>query len=212
MQGFLSMGIPIDDMYTYHQANLKEQKYFYFKLERICIMKKFKKILAMSIAVIMAVSMMSLNTFAIDNEIPEGLPEGAYKVQDGIYAVDNYDISKTRSFHENVNIGTVYPLGQITQPLNNFVVNSGHTWICIQSQNAYMRINFVRGNTSIFGSNYYSWPAIGTSSTTTYFIDADYYNFQKGVSYSMQCTSGNGNTYSNVTISIKSSASKSSWN
>lgn len=53
MQGFLSMGIPIDDMYTYHQANLKEQKYFYFKLERIRIMKKFKKILAVSLAVVM---------------------------------------------------------------------------------------------------------------------------------------------------------------
>ncbi len=51
-------------MYTYHQANLKEQKYFYFKLERIRIMKKFKKILAVSLAVVIAISMISFNTFA----------------------------------------------------------------------------------------------------------------------------------------------------
>ena len=57
-------------------------------------MKKYKKVLAMILSMIMAVSMMSLNAFATDNKIPDGLPEGTYRVQEGIYAVDNYDISK----------------------------------------------------------------------------------------------------------------------
>ncbi len=176
--------------------------------------KMFKKsISVLMVTVITLLTVFSMNIFAETDEIPDGLPVGAYKVQDGIYAVDNFVLPVARSFHQQVNIGTVYPLGQITQPstLNNFTLGTNDAWICVRVDNAYMRINFVNGNTSIFGSNYNNWPAVGSSSTTTYFIEADYFGFRKSIPYQLQCTAGNGNTYHNVLFSICSSSAQFDW-
>ena len=175
-------------------------------------MKKiFKKAIGIMLATIMTMSVMSIGAFAATDEIPEGLPEGAYKVYDGIYAVDNYNTPALLNTLEDVYVA-VPSYGIIAQPnaLSNIIVENGHKWLCITSSE-YIRINFVYGNTSIFGASLYDWPRIGSAATTTYFIETDYYGFQTGVPYKMQLTSTNDFSYSSVKICIKSSSYQSAW-
>ena len=177
-------------------------------------MLKSKKLVSMLLAIITVLSISCVSVFANDtDEIPEGLPDGAYKVYDGIYAVDNYKFpTLTRSWNEGVNLGPVYPQGVISQPaaLNAFTISSTDKWICLRSSE-YIRVNFATSTTSIFGQSCFDWPKIGTSSSTTYFIETDYYNFVPNVRYQFQCTSANGNTHSNVILDIASSSSKNTF-
>ena len=168
-----------------------------------------------SLSILLAVAMVlgGVVSAAVDEgSIPASLPEGAYRVQGGIYAVDNSEIPEATAIYQDVNIGTVYPLGQITQPpaLDSIVVEPGHRWLCIRVQNAPIRINFAQEHDLVFGADYYEWPVIGTSPQTTYYIDtnSNYYNFIKGAAYQLQCTAADSNTYNDVTITIGSVAAQ----
>lgn len=183
-------------------------------MERGKIMNKiFKRTFGVVLAAVMTVSsMLCINAFAANtlrDEIPEGLPAGAYKVYEGIYAVDNYSEIMPLGDYTNVNIGDVPARGSIVEAngLNMIYIDSGDKWLCIRSS-AYMYINFVAGNTSIFGANYLQWPTIGSSSSTTYYIDVEYYNFEVDTAYTMLCTSGNGTSHSNVIVSLLTSQTK----
>ena len=167
------------------------------------IMKKtLKRTFGMMLAIVMTISSLCCVTaFANEEEIPEGLPAGAYKVAEGIYAVDS--LIMPINDYEDVNIGSVPASGSIVQPgaMSRVIIDSGDKWLCVKSSE-YIRINFVYKTTSIFGDNYLRWPSVGSNPNTTYFIDVDYYNFQTGVPYKMQCTSANGNSHSNVTMTL----------
>lgn len=166
-----------------------------------------------SLSILLAVAMVlgGVVSAAVDEgSIPASLPEGAYRVQGGIYAVDNSEIPEATAIYQDVNIGTVYPLGQITQPpaLDSIVVEPGYRWLCIRALNAPIRINFAQGHDLIFGADYYNWPVIGASTQTVYYIDTNYYNFIKGAAYQLQCTAADSNTYNDVTITIGSVAAQ----
>lgn len=169
--------------------------------------RKFKRIFGVLLVAVMTVSsMLSTNGFAKDSINNNGLPEGAYKVYDGIYAVDdNSDIISLTNY-KDINIGTLPEDEIIVQPsaMGEISIDAGDKWLCIRS-NAYMRINFVYQNTLMFGADYMQWPAIGASPNTIYYIDVEYHNFITGVPYAMQCMSGDGNAHNNVIISLATS-------
>lgn len=179
--------------------------------------KIFKRTFGVVLAAVMTISsMLCINAFAantVRDEIPEGLPAGAYKVYEGIYAVDNYSEIMPLGDYDSVNIGDVPARGGIVYAngLNSVYIDPGDKWICMNSS-AYMYINFVTGNTSIFGANYLQWPTIGSSSKTTYYIDVEYYGFKTGTAYAMQCTSGNGTSYQDVIVTLWTRDSKDSIN
>ena len=149
--------------------------------------RKFKRIFGVLLVAVMTVSsVLCTNAFAQDS-INNDIPEEAYKVYDGIYAVDdNSDIISLTNY-KDINIGTLPEDEIIVQPsaMGEISIDAGDKWLCIRS-NAYMRINFVYQNTLMFGADYMQWPAIGASPNTIYYIDVEYYNFITGVS--MQCS------------------------
>ena len=168
-------------------------------------MKKFKKIVAMCLTAIMALSAMSVCAFASTDVIPDDLPEGTVKIAEGIYAYTSPVMPINDSGY--VNIGIVPAFGNIIQPaaFNNIVVETNHNYIRVQASDE-IRINFVRGTQSVFGANLFDWPSIGGSIVTTYYIEADYYNIQKGVPYQLQCTSTSSLTRNVDQIRIWSTA------
>ncbi len=148
-----------------------------------------KKLLSVLLSVIICLSFSGLSVFATD-DIPADLPEGTVKIAHGIYAYTSPIMPINDSGY--LNIGTVPSMGNIIQPraFNNIIVESNHNWIRICASNS-IRINFVQGTQSVFGSNLFDWPSIGGNIGTTYYIHADSYNIQRGVPYQLQCTSIN---------------------
>ena len=169
-------------------------------------MKNFQKKLSVLLAFVLCLSMSCFGVLA-ENEIPSDLPEGTIKLAEGIYAYTS-SVALLNTIGP-VNIGTVPAYGNIIQPgqFSNVIVNTGHRYICIKSTQSIL-VNFVYGTQTIFGSQLYQWPQIGGSLTTTYFIDADYYNFTKGVPYQLQCTSINDLPRQNTQIHIHTDVSK----
>lgn len=161
-------------------------------------MKRIKKIVAMIMSVVMVMSAMSVGALAEDNmslsEIPSDLPVGTIKIAEGIYAY-TYDENAIEPLNSMdwVNIGDVPEEGTIVQPmaLNNIIVDTNHNYLMLGVSES-VRINLVRGNQSVFGSNFQQWPTLSGSRNTKVYIEADYYNIAKGVPYSMQLTSSNG--------------------
>lgn len=170
-----------------------------------------KKLLSMLLICVMVISMGCITTFA-ESDIPSDLPEGTVKIAEGIYMYTpaESDVMPLNSL-DWVTIPTVPAYGTIVQPssLSNIIVGTSDNYICIQSS-ASIRINLVRNNTSIFGTNIGNWPKIGGSTTTTYYIEADYYNINKGVAYQMQCTSAN-TAKSNVRVRYFTDPDKSDF-
>ena len=86
-------------------------------------------------------------------------------------------------------------------------MSSSDEWISMRSSEE-MRVNFVGGNLSVFGSNYYSWPKIGLNENGTYYIEIDYYGFDKSKTYQLQCTSVTSSAKNNVIVSLAVSSYK----
>ena len=153
-------------------------------------MKKMKRFIILGLVCMFSFTCMSIGVVASADVIPDDLPEGTVKIAEGIYAYTSPVMPINDSGY--VDIGTVPSFGNIIQPwaFNNIIVETNHNYIRVQASDS-IRINFVRGNQSVFGANLFDWPSIGGSIATTYYIEADYYNIQKGVSYQLQCTSIN---------------------
>lgn len=159
-----------------------------------------KKIFALILTTILCLTMSWTVAFATD-EIPAGLPDGAIKIADGIYA---YTPSATpRNYIGRTNIGTVPAYGTIVQPsaFSDTSIDVGHNWWCVQCTKAIL-INFVGGTHSVFGSDCRQWVSVGGNYDTIYYIDADTYNITRGREYQLQCTSVSASADTNVEISI----------
>ncbi|MBE7062729.1 MAG: hypothetical protein E7390_02930 [Ruminococcaceae bacterium] len=159
-----------------------------------------KKIWAMILSIVMCLTMSYTATFAVE-EIPVGLPEGAVKIAEGIYA---YTPSfATCNYIDWTNIGNVSAFGTIDQPpaFANVTVNKNHNWLCIQCTDA-IRVNFVGGTHSVFGANCMNWVSVGGNASTIYYIDADTYSITRGLGYQLQCTSVSATVATNVEIKI----------
>ncbi len=153
-------------------------------------MKKMKRFIILGLVCMFSFTCMSIGVVASADVIPDDLPEGTVKIAEGIYAYTSPVMPINDSGY--INIGKVPAFGNIIQPaaFNNIVVGTNHNYIRVQASDS-IKINFVRGTQSVFGANLFAWPSIGGNISTTYYIEADYYNIQKGVSYQLQCTSIN---------------------
>lgn len=159
-------------------------------------MKKTRKFTALALTIVIFMSMGCLGTFAQD-EIPADLPKGTIKIADGIYKYT--PPMATYNSRHWTNIGTVPALGTIIQPsaFNNIVVDPGDNYLCVSASDV-IRINFVGGTQSVFGSNVMSWPAIGGPERSIYFIGTAGNNFVVNRSYQLQCTSQIASSLRNV--------------
>ena len=155
--------------------------------------------------------MLGICAYAKD-DVPDDLPEGTIKIAEGIYAYtpSEGDVAPANSF-DWTTIESIPQYGTIVQPasLSNVIVDNGDKYMCLQATKS-IRINLVRNNTSIFGTNMGAWPKIGGSSVTTYYIEAAYYNISTGVAYQMQCTSASS-ALSNVQIRYFSDVTQSDF-
>lgn len=163
-------------------------------------MLKFKKLVSLVLVVVMAVSVGCVSVLAAD-EIPADLPEGTIKIAEGIYAYTPKIATYNRV--DKTNIGTVPGFGNIIQPakFSNIIVEQEHDYIRLKCSQS-IRVNFVHGTQSIFGTNLFDWPAIGGDFSTTYYIEADYYNIHRGVGYQLQCTSTTDSPKTNTELEI----------
>lgn len=153
-------------------------------------MKKFKKIIAMGLVCVLTLSLLCCGVSANSNEIPNDLPEGTIKISEGIYAYTSPVMPINDTY--TVNIGTVPAYGYIIQPaaLNNIIVDSGHKYLLINASDM-IKINFVNGTQTVFGSDISTWPSVGGNFATTYYIQVDSFDFRFDVPYQAQCTSVN---------------------
>lgn len=153
-------------------------------------MKKFKKIIVMSLVCVLTLSLLCCGVSANSNEIPDDLPEGTIKISEGIYAYTSPVMPINNTGY--VDIGTVPAYGYIVQPsaLNNIIVDSGHKYLLINASDM-IKINFVSWTQTIFGADLSGWPSVGGDLATTYYIQVDSFDFVRGVSYQAQCTSIN---------------------
>lgn len=200
----------------------KVQKHFMTILRRRK-MRSFKKVSSLLLVFVLALSMTTISyafgenfdvpegytfenyippegyTFD-ENDVPSDLPEGTIKIGYGIYLYTP-EIETCNSI-EDALVGTVPAIGTIIQPyiLNNIKLDTGHRYIWCKSS-APCKINFVRGNISVFGQDYYSWPNLGSSWVI---IDALAYNMLNGVAYQAQLTGVSDVPRSNVRITIES--------
>lgn len=159
-----------------------------------------KKFLAIVMSVIICISMNCISAFAYD-ELAAELPEGAVKIAEGIYVY-----TPPYALHNDsgeINIGTVPGYGNIIQPgmFNNIIVDEGHNWLHVRCSNT-IKINFVRGNQNVFGTNLFDWPTVGGDINSTYYIHADSYNIARNVAYQLQCTSISDNAQNNTKLRI----------
>lgn len=139
-----------------------------------------------------------------ENDVPEDLPEGTIKIGYGIYLytpeVEPY------LWLDDVSVGTVPGIGSIIQPsgLNNVRLETGDRYLWCKSS-APVKINFIRGNFSVFGQDYYSWPNLGSSWVI---IDAISYGMQRNVAYQAQLTGVSDVTRRDVVISVRSNPNR----
>ena len=168
-------------------------------------MRKFKKrIISMVLAVATVLSFGCVSVFAA-NDVPADLPEGTVKIAEGIYMYEKPESAIETCNHIDWTIIDEVPqYGDITQPnvLSNVIVEKNHKYLIVRISRD-MRVNLVRGTQSVFGSNMGNWPTMGGSKNKMYYIEASYYDIEKGVPYQMQLSS-NGPARTNVEITYTS--------
>lgn len=169
-------------------------------------MKKLRNLVAICIAAVMVLSMGCISVFAAENnDVPDDLPPGTYKVAEGIYAISNENLPMTYSDKTAISIGTIPEYGTIIQPpqLSNIRVPSDATYMMLTSYNGTslkFYFNMVRGTQSVFGDNFSDW--VGISDGSTYYVEIDYYNISRNVAYKGQVTSASYNTIPNAKLDI----------
>ena len=133
------------------------------------------------------------------SNIPADLPEGTIRIGRGLYVytpkVEVY------ASENSVIVPTIPAIGTIVSPasLSKITLDVLDNYIWVKSSKP-LKINFVHGNTSIFGQNVISWPNVGTS---WLIIDPILCNMQRGVAYSAQLTSVGSAAHNNVRVTIR---------
>lgn len=137
-----------------------------------------------------------------EHDVPADLPEGTIKIGHGLYLYTPE--VETMQWYDNVSVGTVGPIGTITNPgaLSSIQMESGDKYIWCTSSSP-VKINFTSGTTSIFGSEYTSWPNVGSSWLV---VDIAACGMNVNTTYRMQLTGVSSSTHSNVVMSVRSNS------
>lgn len=164
-----------------------------------------KKILSIMLMVCILITVGTVYAGESDH-LPEGIPAGAVKIAEGIYAIETALIPNSgvvsRTRVETV-IPSVPAYGTYIEPSDcTVLLETGQNFIKATIDGGDIRVNFVGGGHSAFGSNMLNWINMGGG--VTYYIEAAYYNIANNVTYQMQCTSSTGSAQRNVGVTLSS--------
>ena len=164
-------------------------------------MFNLKKTISLILSFVLIMSMCCISSYASEYTPPPGLPEGAIKIRDGIYA---YTPPIAVYNSKYATISSVPAFGNIIQPnsLNGICIEDGEPWLKISTSRG-LYINFVGNGQSIFGSNIFDWVCTGSDFNMVYYVDGPSFGMVEGYGYQTQITSISS-AASNVRVSIHS--------